>query len=50
MARDKRNDAALIEYGWIPVHFWEKEVLKNTEECVTKVIALVNHRGIVTNK
>lgn len=50
IARDKRNDAALIDDGWIPVHFWEKEVLKNSEECVTKVVALVNHRRSVTDK
>jgi DNA mismatch endonuclease (patch repair protein) len=27
--RDKRNDAELHGMEWIPVHFWEKDVLSN---------------------
>ena len=34
IARDARNDALLRERGWIPVHFWEKEVLRDLEGCV----------------
>lgn len=41
MARDKRNDQKLIDDGWIVVHFWEKEVLKNTEYCLERVLALI---------
>ena len=37
LARDKRNDAKLVQMGWTPVHFWEKEVLKDTNSCVAKI-------------
>lgn len=37
MARDFRNDRLLTQAGWIPVHFWEKEVIKNLPACVTVV-------------
>ena len=37
MARDKRNDKLLVDLGWTVLHFWEKEVLKNTDECAGKV-------------
>lgn len=45
MARDKRNDALLIEMGWTPIHFWEKEVKRNLDRCVNVVIDMVqiNH-------
>ena len=38
MARDKRVDAQLQEMGWTTVHFWEKQVLKHTDECLKIVI------------
>lgn len=38
IARDKRNDMLLQEMGWIPVHFWEKEIKKNLSGCVHRVI------------
>ena len=41
MARDKRVDAQLQELGWIPIHFWEKQVLKNTDECVNTILELI---------
>lgn len=42
MARDKRNDALLIDLGWTPVHFWEKEVLKNKNNCVNQILKLLD--------
>lgn len=42
IARDKRVDAQLKELGWIPIHFWEKQVLKNTDECLNAILALIN--------
>lgn len=42
MARDKRVDAQLKELGWIPIHFWEKQVLKNTDECLNAILELIN--------
>lgn len=38
MARDKRNDQLLIDMGWTPIHFWEKEVNKDLDKCVTIVL------------
>jgi DNA mismatch endonuclease (patch repair protein) len=42
IARDKRDDAQLKELGWIPIHFWEKQVLKNTDECLNAILELIN--------
>ncbi len=41
IARDKRNDALLIDMGWIPIHFWEREIKKDLQKCVDKVIDAV---------
>lgn len=38
IARDTRVDRELLNMEWRPVHFWSKEVIKNTDDCV-KVIA-----------
>lgn len=38
IARDRRNDKLLIDMGWRPIHFWEKDVLKDTAQCAHKVI------------
>lgn len=35
--RDKEKDQELSFLGWIIIHFWGKEILNNTDECV-KVI------------
>ena len=37
MLRDNEKDKELNALGWIVVHFWGKEILKNPDECV-KVI------------
>ena len=37
MERDKKTDRKLIEMGWLPIHFWAKEVLKNTDGCVEAI-------------
>ena len=44
MERDRRNDYLLIEMGWIPIHFWEKEVNKQLDICVNKVLEVINTR------
>ncbi len=41
MARDIRNDAKLKEMGWIPIHFWEKEVKKDLSSCVDQIVSIV---------
>ncbi|API90058.1 very short patch repair endonuclease [Marinilactibacillus sp. 15R] len=47
MARDKRNDIKLEEEGWVTVHFWEKEVIKNLEDCVNKIVDLIDNKETV---
>lgn len=37
MARDIRNDQLLTQSGWTPIHFWEKEVMKNLPACVAEI-------------
>ena len=37
MARDLRNDQLLTRLGWTPIHFWEKEVMKNLPACVAEI-------------
>lgn len=41
MARDKRVDEQLQEMGWITIHFWEKQVLKHTDECLKVVFDIL---------
>ncbi|WP_024865630.1 very short patch repair endonuclease [Butyrivibrio sp. FCS014] len=36
-SRDKEKDAALLGLGWTVIHFWGKDILKKTDECI-KVI------------
>lgn len=47
MARDKRNDMKLEQEGWVTIHFWEKEVLKDTENCILKVLNLIEEKKTV---
>lgn len=44
MARDNRDDQQLREQGWLPVHFWEKDVLKNLDYCVELVTYFAKFR------
>lgn len=44
MARDKRVDGQLQEMGWTTVHFWEKQVLKHTDECLQAVLELLEKK------
>ncbi len=37
MVRDLCNDQMLVQSGWIPIHFWEKEVIKNLSECIDEI-------------
>ena len=37
MARDVRADKELLCLGWTPIHFWSKEVLKDTESCIQTI-------------
>lgn len=35
--RDKRNDRLLIEKGWIPLHFWSKDILHNLDGVISEI-------------
>jgi len=35
--RDDHNDKKLLYLGWTVIHFWGKDILSNTDECI-KVI------------
>lgn len=41
MARDMRDDHLLIQIGWMPIHFWEKEVMKNLPACIAEIEDMV---------
>lgn len=41
IVRDYENDFKLIAMGWVPVHFWGKEIKKRTEECVEAIEDLI---------
>lgn len=41
MARDQRTDRLLMQAGWTPIRFWEKDVLKRPEDRVAEVDELV---------
>lgn len=34
MERDKEKDQALFFAGWTVIHFWGKDILKKTDECI----------------
>ena len=37
IARDLRNNQLLMQAGWTPIHFWEREVIKNLPACVAEI-------------
>ena len=41
ITRDKQNDIALKAMGWIPLHFWSKEVLKDPQGCANDIEGLI---------
>ena len=41
MARDIRNDQMLVQTGWTPLHFWEKEVIKNLSVCIDEIEEII---------
>lgn len=34
ITRDDEKDKELVLLGWTVIHFWGKDILKNTEECI----------------
>lgn len=45
IARDKRDNERLESEGWQFIHFWEKDVLKDVEQCVSEIEELI-YRGL----
>lgn len=41
IARDIRVDKELRAMEWIPIRFWEKEVRKDVDACVSDVLGLI---------
>lgn len=41
MARDIRVDKELSNQGWTPIRFWTKDVMKNTDDCITQILKIL---------
>jgi DNA mismatch endonuclease (patch repair protein) len=41
-ARDARVNKELEEAGWTVVRFWEKDVLKNIDRCLSEIIDMIS--------
>ena len=41
ITRDSHNDELLIQAGWTPMHFWEKEVLKKKDQCLMEILETI---------
>ena len=41
IARDIENDLRLIALGWAPIHFWGREILEKTGECLEAIEDLI---------
>ena len=44
IARDERVDQELRAQGWIPLHFWEKDVLKDIDLCLDEILSCLVDR------
>jgi DNA mismatch endonuclease (patch repair protein) len=42
MERDKEVNKALLSQGWIVLRFWEKEINKNLDSCIAKILEARN--------
>ncbi len=40
--RDKEVNSYLIENGWTVLRFWSKDVKKNLDECISKIVTLID--------
>lgn len=46
MQRDIEKDQALLFRGWTVIHFWGKDIMKNTEECIRVIEEEIFNRKI----
>lgn len=47
MARDMRVDSELRAKGWLPIHFWEKEVKTDIEGCIKRIMINLSSLSII---
>lgn len=50
IARDQKNDELLKTIGWLPVHFWEKQIFKEKDACVNHITKIINEKKIIKKK
>lgn len=50
MERDREKDDALRSLGWIPLHFWEKDILKKPELCLEGIESLIKELSANVDK
>ncbi|WP_437439672.1 very short patch repair endonuclease [Faecalitalea cylindroides] len=43
--RDKRNDNLLRQIGWIPLHFWTSDIIKNLKYCIQEIEEFVEKQS-----
>lgn len=41
MERDREHDLALMAMGWTVVHFWGKDIMRDTNGCVDGIEAII---------
>ncbi|MCH5344287.1 MAG: very short patch repair endonuclease [Acetatifactor sp.] len=46
MERDKEKDSALLFADWTVIHFWGKDILQNTDECVKVIEEIIFEQKI----
>lgn len=44
--RDMNNDKKLFSLGWTVIHFWGRDILKNTEECIKSIEEAIVDRKV----
>ena len=44
ISRDNRNDVLLNNMGWIPLHFWSKDVENNLDVCVDEILEYASYQ------
>lgn len=44
ISRDSRNDVLLKNIGWIPLHFWSKDVENHLDECIREILEYVSYQ------
>ena len=45
--RDENNDKKLLYLGWTVIHFWGKDILRNTDECIRVIEETIFEQKII---